>query len=80
MVELEILLNPNIHEAIVARRAIRMGNADGDNLAPKTTLQRGFGCIRDDLRVDSVTRLEQTKDDNFDAGSKSTLARNAFGT
>lgn len=80
MVELEVLVNPNIHEAIAASQAIRMDNAAGGNLAPNTALQRGFGCISDDLGVDAVTPLEQTKDDSFDAGSKSTLAMNAFGT
>ena len=57
-----------------------MDKADGDNIAQNTALQRGFGSIRDALGIDAVTKLEQTKDDNFDAGSKSTLVRNAFGT
>ena len=68
---------------IVAPRAISMYNAVGDDLPSNDGLQRGFGCIRDDLGVDAVTALEQTKDDRFAADlellATSTLATNAFG-
>ncbi len=72
-------INPDIHQAVITTPAIGVDNAVGIDLAADDGLQRGFGCIRDDLGVDAVTALEQTKDDCFAAGSTSTLGTNALG-
>ena len=79
MIDPEMPINPDIHQTVITPPAIRMDNAVGVDLAANNGLQRGFGCIRDDLGVDAVTALEQTKDDRFAACSTSTLATNAFG-
>jgi hypothetical protein len=83
MIDPEMAINPDIHQAIVAPPAIRLDNAVGVDLATNNGLLRGFGCIRDNLGVYAVTALEQTKDERFAADIKllatSTLATHAFG-
>ena len=79
MIDPELPINPNIHQAVIPPPTIGVDHAVGVDLAADDVLQRGFLCIRDDLGVDAVTALEQTKDDRFAACSTSTLATNAFG-
>ena len=67
MIDPEMAINPDIHQTVITLPAIRMDNAVGVDLAANNGLLRGFGCIRDDLGVDAVTALEQTKDDGIAA-------------
>ena len=83
MIDPEMPINPDIHQAVITPPAIGVDNAVGVDLAADDGLQRGFGGVWDDLGVDAVTALEQTKDDRFAADlellATSTLATNAFG-
>ena len=79
MIDPEMPINPDIHQAVITPPAIGVDNAVGVDLAADDGLQRGFGGVWDDLGVDAVTALEQTKDDRFAACSTPALATNAFG-
>ena len=77
MIDSKVLVNAESHQAVIARPAIGVDDAVGIELAPDNGLQRGLGGIGDDLGVDTVTALEQTKDDGFSCGTATTLATNA---
>jgi hypothetical protein len=79
VIDPEMPINPDIHLDVIAPPAIRMDNAVGLDVVLNDGLQRGFGCIQDDLGVGAVTALEQTKDDRFAACSTCTFATNSFG-
>lgn len=51
MIDPEMPINPDIHQAVITPPAIGVDNAVGVNLAADDGLQRGFGGVWDDLGV-----------------------------
>ena len=54
-----------INQPVAASPAVGVDDAVGIHFAPNNGLQCGFGGIGNDIGIDTVALLEQTKDDGF---------------
>ena len=79
VIDRKVLVQTQINQPIVASPAVGMDDAVGVYFPSNNGLQRGFGCIGDDLGVNAVAAFEQTKDDGFAACTASTFTPNTLG-
>ena len=79
MVHAEVLLVPEIHEAVVAPPAIGVDDASRVHTTSDDGLEMTFLRIWDDLRVDLPVPLEDPEDDRLPAGAAASLAADAAG-
>lgn len=74
MIDPEMLPIADINQAIVAAPAVGIDNTLRGHLAPYNRLQRGFGAIRDDFRIDFPVAFEDAEYDSFAVCSTPSLA------
>jgi len=74
VVDPEMLVKSDVHQPIVAAPAVCVDDAVDVSFAPDNGLQRGFGCVGDDFRVDAIAAFEQTEDDGLAIGSTPAFA------
>lgn len=65
MMDPEMFLVSQIHQAVVAPPPVRMDDAFEVHASPDDGLERGTAAIGHDLREDLPLAFEQTKDDGF---------------
>ena len=73
------LVQTQINQPVAASPAVGGDDAVGSHFAPNNGLQRGFGDIGNDIGIDTVALLEQSKDDGFATRATSTFAPDTLG-
>ena len=79
MIDSQVFVKAHINQAIVATPTICMDDAGNVGFASNDGLQRAFGGIWHDLRVDAVAPLEQTEYNCFSTCSAPTQSAYAAG-
>jgi hypothetical protein len=69
MVDPEMLLEPDIDQAVVPAPKVRMDNGVETDFAPYNGLQGAFLAVRDDLCIDPSVPFEDAEDDCFATGT-----------
>lgn len=67
VVDPEMLLVPNIYQAVIATPSVGMDDAFDADSASDNRLKRGTAAIRHDLGIDLALALEDAKDNGFAA-------------
>ena len=77
VIDAKVLVETQIHQAIVATPAVGLQDGFGSDSATNHRLESGFGGIRYDFRVDLLAPLEQSEDDGFSSRATTPFAAHA---
>lgn len=77
VVDPEVLLVSHVHQAVVAREAVRVDDRASVHFPPDRGQNRAFRAVLDDLGVDPPVPLADPEDDGLLPGAASTLAPDA---
>jgi len=70
VVDPEMLVKADVYQPVVAMPAVGVDDA----VAPDNGLQRGFGGVGNNFRIDAIAAFEQTEDDGLAIGAPPAFA------
>jgi hypothetical protein len=76
MMDSKVLGVSDVHQALIASRAVTVDDAIDRDMTPNNLLQRGLSGIRDNLLIDPAIAFEDTEDNGFRSGTTSALTPN----
>jgi len=80
VVDPKMFVKTDIHQSVVAAPTVGVDDAADVGFASDDGLQRGFGGIGDNFRVDAIAAFEQTEDDGLAIRATPTFAAYPSGT
>ena len=80
MIDPKVLINTNVNQAVIASPSIGVNDAVGVHFPSDDGLQRRFGSVWNNFRVNTDPSFEKTKNDSLSTSPSASFTSDSFGS